>query len=115
MSDPRFTDPQYSNDDRMGDPVLRRDESIGGVWAWIAGLAALALIAFVVIAGWNSDGSNTASNSPAPSSAPMSTTGSSAPMRSPATPSTTGSGAASPMTPAPAAPAAPAPANSGAK
>ena len=49
MSDPRFTDPHFS------DPVLRRDDSVGGMWGWIAGLAVLALVAFIVIAGWNSD------------------------------------------------------------
>ncbi len=32
MSDPRYTDPQLS------DPVIRRDESAGGVWGWIAAL-----------------------------------------------------------------------------
>lgn len=99
MTDPRYTDP------RLSDPVLNRDASAGGVWGWIAGLAILALVAFVVIAGWNSD-RNTASNNPA---APMST--SSAPARSAMPPSTTGSGATSPqpLTPAPA------PANRGAQ
>ena len=94
MSDPRYTDP------RLSDPVLRRDESAGGMWGWIAGVAVLLLIGFLLVAGWNSN-SNTASNGSAPV-----TTGSSAP-RAPA--STTGSGTTSPrpMTPAPAAPAAP--------
>lgn len=94
MTDPRFTDPR-------NDPVLRSDERVGGMWGWIAGLAVLALIAFVLVAGWNSN-PNTASNGPAPV-----TTGS-APMRiSPL--STTGSGTTSPQ---PAVPTpAPAPAN----
>ena len=91
MTDPRYTDP------RLSDPVLRDNESIGGMWGWIAGLTVLALIALVVVAGWNSD-RHSASNNP---SAPMST--SSAPPRSAMPPSTTGSGATSPqpITPAP--------------
>lgn len=95
MTDPRFTDP------RLSDPVLRRDEAVGGVWGWVAGLAVLALIGFIMIASWNS-ADTTASNSP--SSPPM-TTGS-AP-RNVTPPSTTGSGSTSPspMTPSPATPA----------
>ena len=91
MTDPRYTDPR-------SDPVLRDDANIGGTWGWIAGLAILALIAFVVVAGWNSD-RHTANSNP---SAPMST--SSAPPRNAMPPSTTGSGATSPrpVTPAPA-------------
>ncbi len=90
MSDPRYTDP------RLSDPVLRRDEAIGGTWAWIAGIAVVALIAFLVIAGSNS---NTASNNTSPA-----TTGSATRQMSP--PATTGSGTSSPrpMTPAPAMP-----------
>jgi hypothetical protein len=99
MTDPRFTDPRY-NDPRT-DPVLSRDASIGGVWGWIAGLAVLALIAFIVIAGWNGN-PNTASNGPAPMTT-GSTTGT-APMRM-IPPSTTGSGTTSPQ------PATPTPAN----
>ena len=91
MSDPRFTDPR-------NDPVLRRDESVGGAWGWIAGLAVLALIAFVLIAGWNSN-PNSASNAPLGPS-PMAT--GSAPTRM-SPPTTTGSGSMSPspMAPAP--------------
>ena len=59
MSDPRYTDP------RLSDPVLRRDETIGGPWSWVAGIAVIALIAFLVIIGANSN-SNTASNNTAP-------------------------------------------------
>ena len=97
MTDPRLTDP------RLSDPVLRDDEKIGGTWAWIAGLCILALIAFVVVAGCNSD-RQSASNNP---SAPMST--SSAPPRNAMPPSTTGSGSTSPQ------PLAPAPAKPGAQ
>ena len=53
MTDPRFTDPRY-NDPRLSDPVLRRDDSAaGGMWGWIAGVAVLLLIGFLIIAGWN--------------------------------------------------------------
>lgn len=56
MTDPRFTDP------RLSDPVVRRDESAaGGMWGWIAGVAVLLLIGFLIIAGWNNN-TNTASS-----------------------------------------------------
>jgi hypothetical protein len=100
MSDPRYTDPRYS------DPVLRRDESAGGVWGWIAGLAVLALIAFMIVAGWNNNGSNTAADN----TAPPALTGNSAPRAMP--PSTTGAGTLSPQ---PTAPLTPAPAPRGAQ
>ena len=101
MSDPRFTDP------RLSDPVLRRDGAVGGMWGWIAGLAVLALIGFIVIAGWN-NGGTTASNNTLPSASSPMTTGIAPRNVSP--PTTTGSGSLSPdrpspMTPAPATPA----------
>lgn len=96
MTDPRFTDP------RLSDPVLRRDESVGGTWGWIAGLAVLVLIAFLVIAGWNSN-SNTANNGSSPA-----TTGTATRQVNPP-PSTTGSGGSSPRPMTPVAPTAPAP------
>jgi hypothetical protein len=100
MTDPRFTDPRY-NDPRLSDPVLRRDDSAaGGMWGWIAGVAVLLLIGFLIIAGWNNN-TNTASNG-----SPAATTS------SPTSPSTTGSGATSPKPMTPAAPTAPAPAPS---
>ena len=116
MSDPRFTDKGYT-DPRQSDPnfiqpaPLRNEsvgESVGGVWGWVAGLAVVALIAFVVIAGWNNSPTNTASGPGA--SAPV-TTGNN--MRNVTPPSTTGSGATSPSAPmrnpaTPAAPSAPA-------
>ena len=105
MTDPRFTDPRYSDaqnsDPRYVPPAPLRSENAGGVWGWIAGLAVVALIAFVVVAGWNSATTNTASNPPAATPAPM-TTGSGAPIRNVTQPSTTGSGSTSPLTnPAP--------------
>lgn len=104
MSDPRFTDPPQT--DERYDPALRHNES-GGMWGWVAGIAVLALIAFILVAGWNSN-SNTASNS-----APPTTTGT-APMRNLTPQSTTGSGAMSPS-PATPSPATPAPPPSGQK
>jgi hypothetical protein len=103
MSDPRFTDP-YDRNSQLSDPVLRRDQSVDSAWGWIAGIAVVVLIAFIVIAGWNSS-NNTASNGPA------ATTGTAT--RSAAPPSTVGR--APPAAPAPAAPAAPAPAPAPAK
>jgi hypothetical protein len=95
MSDPRYTDP------RLSDPVLRRDEAVGGPWSWLAGIAVIALIAFLVIVGWNSS-DHTASNNSSPA-----TTGSAMQPMTP--PATTGSGAGSPrpLTPAPATPRSP--------
>jgi hypothetical protein len=91
MTDPRYTDP------RLSDPVIRRDESVGGMWGWIAGVAVLLLIGFLIVAGWNSN-TTTASNGSTPA------TTSSAPMRPAPAPTTTGSGstAPQPLTPAPA-------------
>ena len=84
MSDPRY-------DPRLSDPVMRRPDSVGGMWSWIAGVAVLVLIAIILIAGWNSN-TRTATNGPA------ATTGSAtAPVRPLAAPP-----AAHPMTPAPA-------------
>ena len=95
MTDPRFTDPRYS-DPQLSDPVIRRDESVGGMWGWIAGVAVLLLIGFLLVAGWNNN-SNTANRGSATS------TTASAPARNATPPSTTGSGTSSPQpfTPAP--------------
>lgn len=90
MTDPRYTDPRY-NDPPL-DRTLRRSESGSSMWGWIAGLAVIVLIAFVLIAGWNSN-TRTAGN------APQSTVGSGA-MTQPVPPPTTGQG--SPMTAPPA-------------
>ena len=60
MTDPRFTDP------RLSDPMIRRDEwtsgrdeNVGGMWSWVAGVSMLLLIGFLIFAGWNNN-SNTA-------------------------------------------------------
>jgi uncharacterized membrane protein len=79
MSDPRFTDPR-SRDPIAGptDPLLRdpsEPERTGGaMWGWIAGIAVLILIAFLLVGGWRwggRSGPTTAANAPA--SAPAST------------------------------------------
>ena len=103
MSDPSFTDPR-SRDPIAGptDPMLRdpveRDRTGGAMWGWIAGIAVLILIAFILVGGWgwgDRSGINTAANAPA--AAPTTTgTGSRT-----AAPATTGSGA-NDVAPAPA-------------
>ena len=96
MSDPRYTDP------RLSDPVLRRDERVGGPWGWVAGFAVLVLIAFLVIIGTNSPTTKTANDNAAPATAGNA-------MRQVGPPATTGSGAGSPrpLTPAPTTPRSP--------
>ena len=59
MTDPRYTDP----DPQLSDPVLRHDQSVDRMWGWIAGIAVVVLIAFILVAGWNSS-NTTASNGP---------------------------------------------------
>ena len=90
MSDPRYTDP------RLSDPVLRRDEAIGGIWGWIAGIAVRGIGRVPRDRRLDSN-TNTASNNSSPA-----TTGSATRNMSPPA-STTGSGAMSPqpLTPAP--------------
>ncbi len=91
MTDPRFTD-----DPRLSDPVVRRDE-VGGMWGWIAGIALLLVIGFVIIAGLHSN-SNTASSGSSTS------TTASTPAHTATPPGTTGSGSSSPQPITPAAP-----------
>jgi hypothetical protein len=69
----------------LSDLVVRRDESVGGMWGWIAGVAVPLLIDFLIIAGWNSN-SNTASCGRSTS------TTASMPARTATPPSTAGSG-----------------------
>ena len=87
MTDPRYSDPRYS--DPRSDTGLPQGESIGGPLGWIAGIAVVVLIAFVVIAGIN-HGTNTASNNS------LATTGIT-PNGGIKSPSTTGSGRTSPQ------------------
>ena len=98
MSDPRFTDPRYGNS-QLSEPVLRRDDSVGGTWGWVAGLAVIALIALFLIAGGKGVNNNTAVNSPPP----IGTTGSASMRNVTPGPSTTGSGTTSPQPVAPSA------------
>jgi len=90
--DPRFTSPEQRMREERLDPTLdpiERERSGGAVWGWVAGIAVLVLIAFVLIGGWGSGGgNNTASNNRIPAS----TTGSapSAPAPAPSAPATTG-------------------------
>ena len=76
--------------------MVRRDESVGGMWGWIAGVAVPLLIGFLIIAGWNSN-SNTAS------SGRSTATTASMPARTATPPSTAGSGSSAPqqISPAP--------------
>ncbi|MDO8877705.1 MAG: hypothetical protein Q8M24_26740 [Pseudolabrys sp.] len=103
MTDPRYTDPRLNP--RNDDPTLITPTTVvnaertSGPWGWIAGFAVVALIAFVVIAGWNNS-SNTASNAGNPTPVASDT----APMRNVTPPTTTGSGSTAPLTnPAPSA------------
>ncbi|MGB8892853.1 MAG: hypothetical protein WCD13_00815 [Pseudolabrys sp.] len=84
MDDPRFTDPP------LIDPN-RRYEGAGGVWSWVAGIAALLLIAFIIFASWNNNSNTGSGSSPSTAASRMTP------------PSTTGSGSSSPqpITPAP--------------
>jgi hypothetical protein len=82
MSDPRNTDPRYS-EPPLVESDLRAERGNGAMWGWAAGIAVVILIAFILAAGWNSN-PQTASKAP---------------------PATTGSGAATQSMPPPAAPA----------
>ncbi len=96
MTDPRFTDP------RLSDPVIRHDESVGDKWSWVAGIAVLLVIGFIIFAG-SKHNSNTANSGSSPP-----TTAS----RTATPPSTTGSGSSSPQ-PIISAPSVPAPSKGG--
>lgn len=96
MTDPRYTDPRY-RDPQISDPVSRRDQRVDSIWGWIAGLAVVVLIAFIIVAGWNGT-KHTASNPP------PATTGSASHTMPPPS-GTTGQGPTAPMAPHKAAPA----------
>ena len=91
MTDPRYTDPWYS--DPPPDTGLRQGDSIGGPLGWIVGIAAVLLIAVAVFAGIHH------ATHPA-SDKPLATTGV-APNGGIKPPSTTGFGGSSlrPMSP----------------
>jgi hypothetical protein len=99
MTDPRYTDPWYS--DPPPDTGLPQGDSISGPLGWIVGIAAVVLIAVAVFAGIHhaiNDGTHTASDKP------LVTTGV-APNGAVKPPSTTGFGGSSPQ-PIPVRPAA---------
>jgi hypothetical protein len=82
MSDPRFTESVTPDPiPRPADPRLGEHEEVeragGAMWGWIAGIALVVLIAFVLIGGWGAadrSSTNTAANTPsAPASAPSTT------------------------------------------
>ena len=67
----RFTYP------RRSDMALRRAETIGRIWAWLAGAAVLAFVAFIVVAGVLHSRHTTGDNTTAVTTgAPNATTGS---------------------------------------
>ena len=78
-------------DDPRSDPVIRRHESVGGVWGWVAAVSSLLLIGFIILASWNNNIASSDSSQPITAS------------RTATPPSTEGSGSSSPkpITPAP--------------
>jgi hypothetical protein len=105
MTDPRFTgrrpDPDDPNDPNARDPFPSRtdlsSDNGAGLWGWVAGLAAAALIAVIIVAAWSGRYTSTADMNPGTSRAPVMT--GSAPVRHATPPSTTGSAAGSAMPP----------------
>ena len=93
MTDPRHTNP----------PPNPQRPSGGPMWAWIAGIAVVVLIAFALAAGWNNDPETAGTPPPAtvgsggttmpPATADRNATGSSTTGSGAATSGTTGSGA----------------------
>ena len=89
MTDPRDTNPRYDDPPNSN---LSSERGSRAMWGWIAGIAVVILVAFILAAGWNGD-TNTASNPPA------ATTGAGPAMQ--AVPPATGNGAMAPHTPSP--------------
>jgi hypothetical protein len=74
MTDPRNTDPRRQ-DVQFSKPVRHREEGADRMWGWVAGLAVVVLLAFIVIVGWNAGGPETASNAPQQNAPAATTTG----------------------------------------
>ena len=51
-------------DDPRFDPPIRRHENVSVVWAWVAAVAALLLIGFVILASWNNKIASSDSSQP---------------------------------------------------
>jgi hypothetical protein len=81
MSDPRNTDPRYS-DPPLVNTSLPSERGNGAMWGWAAGIAVVILIAFILAAGWNS-------NPQTAGKLPPATTGSGAATQSAPPPATT--------------------------
>ena len=71
-------------DDPRFDPPIRRYENVSVAWAWVAAVAALLLIGFVILASWNNKIASSDSSQPTMAS------------RTATPPSTEGSGSSSP-------------------
>ena len=84
-------------DDPRFDPPIRRYEDVSGVWVWVAGIAGLLLLGFIIFATLNNNSNTASSDSSQPTTASRTAT----------PPSTTGSGSSSPQ------PIIPAPSKSG--
>ncbi len=82
-----MTDPRH--DPWPNDPATPRPDSVGGLWGWIAGITVLALIAIILIAGWNTD-THVAATQPAATGASAIAPVPKAPLANAPHPSTTG-------------------------
>jgi hypothetical protein len=77
-SAPRGPDPTLSRADPMLRDPAERARTGGAMWGWIAGIAVLILIGFIIVGGWGSggrNGTNTAANRPASTAPAPATTG----------------------------------------
>ena len=82
-------------DDPRFDPVIRRHESVRGMWGWVAVVSSLLLIGFIILASWNSNiaSSNSSQTTTAsPTATPPSTKGSGSSSPKPITPAPSKSG-----------------------